>query len=171
MENKVPRLWRQSKIIAILKPGKVYTMPMNYRPISLLCHMYKLYESLTLDRIAPIVKWHLINDQSGFRSGKPCTIQPLNFTQNIEDGYQKGMITGATFVDLSAAYETVNHIIIMQKLCNTTHDNTHVYVECPIEFLYGTEQQAKQMDKSVEWPASLHIRKPTLTSLNILCRS
>ena len=36
-ENMVPRLWRQSMFNAILKP---------YKPISLLCHMYKLNEKL-----------------------------------------------------------------------------------------------------------------------------
>ena len=44
MENKIPTIWRQSKIIAILKPGKDSSIPKNYRPISLLCHTYKLYE-------------------------------------------------------------------------------------------------------------------------------
>ena len=34
--NKIPKIWRQSKIIAILKPGKDSAIPMNYRPISLL---------------------------------------------------------------------------------------------------------------------------------------
>ena len=38
MENKIPTVWRQSKIIAILKPGKDSSIPKNYRPISLLCH-------------------------------------------------------------------------------------------------------------------------------------
>ena len=33
------------------------------------------------------------------------------------------MITGASFVDLSAAYDTVNHRILIQKLYNTTHVN------------------------------------------------
>ena len=37
MENKIPTIWRQSKIIAILKPGKDSSIPKNYRPISLLC--------------------------------------------------------------------------------------------------------------------------------------
>ena len=37
MENKIPTIWRQSKIIAILKPGKDSLIPKNYRPISLLC--------------------------------------------------------------------------------------------------------------------------------------
>ena len=35
MENKIPTIWRQSKIIAILKPGKDSSIPNNYRPISL----------------------------------------------------------------------------------------------------------------------------------------
>ena len=53
MENKIPTIWRQSEIIAILKPGKDSSIPKNYRPISLLCHMYKLYERMILNRIAP----------------------------------------------------------------------------------------------------------------------
>ena len=41
--NKIPKIWRQSKTIAKLKPGKDSAIPKNYRPISLLCHTYKLY--------------------------------------------------------------------------------------------------------------------------------
>ena len=33
------------------------------------------------------------------------------------------MITGAAFVDLSAAYHTLNHRILIQKLYNITQDN------------------------------------------------
>ena len=36
---------------------------------------------------------------------------------------REGMITGAAFVDLSAAYDTVNHRILIQKLYNTTQDS------------------------------------------------
>ena len=120
MENKIPTIWRQSKIIAILKPGKDSSIPKNYRPISLLCHTYKLYERMILNRIAPPIEQHLIKEQAGFRSGKSCTSQLLNLTQHIEDGYEEGMITGTAFVDLSAAYDTVNHILLIQKLYNTT---------------------------------------------------
>ena len=80
-------------IIAILKPGKDSAKPKSYRPISLLCHMYKLYERLILNRIAPSVDRHLIKEQAGFRPGKSCCSQLLNLTQHIEDGYQRGMIT------------------------------------------------------------------------------
>ena len=123
IENKIPKIWRQSKIIAILKPGKDSAIPKNYRPISLLCHTYKLYERLTLNRVSPLLEQHLIKEQAGFRPGKSCTGQLLNLIQHIEDGYQRGMITGATFVDLSAAYDTVSHSILIQKLYNTTQDS------------------------------------------------
>ena len=121
--NKIPKIWRQSKIIAILNPGNDSAISKNYRPISLLCHTYKPYERMILNRIAQVVEQHLIKEQAGFRTGKSCTSQLLNLTQHTEDGYQRGMITGAAFVDLSAAYDTVNHRILIQKLYNITQDS------------------------------------------------
>ena len=78
---------------------------------------------MLLNRIAPVVEQRLIKEQAGFRTGKSCTSQLLNLTQHIEDGYQSGMTTGAAVVDLSAAYDTVNHIILIQKLYNITQDS------------------------------------------------
>ena len=96
--------------------------PKNYRPISFLCHTYKLYERLIINRVSLLLEQHLIKEQVGFRPGKSCTSQLLNLTQHIKDGYQRGMITGAAFVDLSAAYDTVNHRILIQKFYNTAQD-------------------------------------------------
>ncbi|CAH1258394.1 Hypp2004 [Branchiostoma lanceolatum] len=120
--NRIPKIWRKSRVIALLKPGKDPSIPKNYRPISLLCHTYKLFERLILNRIAPLVDELLIPEQAGFRPGKSCTGQLLNLTQYIEDGYEKGLITGAVFVDLSAAYDTVNHRILTKKLFEITKD-------------------------------------------------
>ena len=78
--NKVPKIWRQSKIIAILKPGKDI-------PVSFSCHMYKLYERMILNRIAPVVEQRLIKEQAGVRTGRSCASQLLNLTQHIENGY------------------------------------------------------------------------------------
>ena len=84
-QKKIPTIWRKSKMIAILKPGKGSAIPINYRPISFLCHTYNLYERLILNRIASTIEEHLIKEQVGFRPGKSCTIQLLNLTQHIED--------------------------------------------------------------------------------------
>ena len=110
-ENRIPKVWRQSKIIAILKP------------ISLLCHMHKLYERLILNRIAQSVNRHLIKEQAGYIPGKSCCSQLLNMTQQIEDGYHRDMITGAAFVDLTAAYDTVNHRLLILKRYYFTEDS------------------------------------------------
>ena len=120
---KISKILRQSKIIAILMPGKDSAIPKNYKPISLLCHTYKLYERMILSRIAPVVEQRLIKEQVGFRIGKSSTSQLLNLTQHIEDGCQRGMITGAAFVNLSAAYDIVNHRILIQKLYHITQDS------------------------------------------------
>ena len=123
IDNKIPTIWRQSKIIAILKPGKGSAIPKSYRPISILCHTYKLYERLILNRIASTIEQHLIKAQASFRAGKSCTSQLPNLTQHIEDGYQECKNTGTAFVNLSAAYDTVNHRLLIQKLYNITQDS------------------------------------------------
>lgn len=58
--------------------------------------------------------------QAGFQPGKSTTSQLLNLTQHIEDGFQKGLVTGAIFVDLSAAYDTVNHRLLLKKILELT---------------------------------------------------
>ena len=78
---------------------------------------------MILNRIAPAIEQHIINEQACFRSGKSCTSQLLILTQHIEDGNEEGMITGTAFVDLSAAYDTVNHRLLIHKLYNTTLDS------------------------------------------------
>ena len=52
----------QSKIFSILKPGKDYEMPKNHRPLSLLCHEYKLYKQMIPNREAPVVENRLIKE-------------------------------------------------------------------------------------------------------------
>ena len=41
----------------------------------------------------------LIAEQAGFHPGKSYTGQLLNLTQDIENGFEKGFITGAVFAD------------------------------------------------------------------------
>ena len=81
------------------------------------------YETLIVNRVSQLFEQHIIKEHAGFRPGKSCTSQLLNLTHHIEDGYQIGMITGAACVDLYAAYDTVNHRILIQKLYNTTQDS------------------------------------------------
>jgi len=52
VQLNVPKIWRKAKVLAILKPGKDPAQPKSYWPISLLCHIYKLYERLILNELS-----------------------------------------------------------------------------------------------------------------------
>ena len=64
----------------------------------------------------PLVEEILPDEQAGFRPGR-CTLdQVLNLTQDIEDSFQNKLKTGAIFVDLTAAYDTIWHRGLALKL-------------------------------------------------------
>ena len=85
--KKIPKIWQQANVVALLKPGKDPSVAKSFRPISLLCHTYKLFERLILNRIAEHVDAQFIPEQAVFRPGKSCTSPLLNLTEHIEDGY------------------------------------------------------------------------------------
>lgn len=119
---KIPKSWRKAKIIALLKPGKDPELPGSYRPISLLCHLFKIFERLILMRTQSYVDGKIIPQQGGFRPGRSCTGQVLALTEFIESGFEQKFMTGVAFVDLSAAYDTVNHRKLLTKVYQTTKD-------------------------------------------------
>lgn len=118
----IPKAWRKARVAALLKPGKDPNDPKNFRPVSLLCHTYKILERLILNRIGDFLDQKIIPQQAGFRSGKSCCGQVLNLTQHIEDGFERKQITGVAFVDLTAAYDTVNHRRLLGKVYSITKD-------------------------------------------------
>ena len=114
--HSIRKIWEKAKVIAVEKPGKDLSLAANYRPISLLSVCYKLLERLALQRISPTVEGLLSPDQAGFRKGRSTCDQVAALTNVIENGFQQNLKTGAVFLDLTAAYDTVWHTGILYKL-------------------------------------------------------
>ena len=112
----IPSQWRKTKVVAIPKPGKPLDQPKSYRPISLLCAPYKLFERLILERITPVVETVLPREQAGFRSGRSTADQVTLLTEDIEQGFEAKLKSGVVLVDLTAAYDTVWHRGLASKL-------------------------------------------------------
>ena len=72
VSKKFQKLWRKSKVIAILKPDKDSSIHKGYRPISLLCHTYKLLEHMMMNRLNHITEHTIIKEQTGLSTGKSC---------------------------------------------------------------------------------------------------
>lgn len=112
----LPTEFKETKIIAILKPGKVNDRPESYRPIALISCCLKLLERMIYNRISNKIFEHIPPEQAGFRPGRSCEDQVLALTSFIENGFQKMMKTSAVFIDLTAAYDTVWRDGLMYKL-------------------------------------------------------
>ena len=114
--GKCPRDWKRTIVLAILKPGKPAERADSYRPIALLCCIFKLLERVILMRISPVVDQAIPTEQAGFRPKRDTTEQIVGLTSYIEAGFEEGYKVGAVFVDLSAAYDSVWRDGLLLKL-------------------------------------------------------
>ena len=83
-DTEIPKAMEEVKSDRHPQTRKDSTLPKSYRPISLLCHTYKLFERMILNRLNPLIETMIIDQQAGFRPGKSTTGQLLNLTQHIE---------------------------------------------------------------------------------------
>ncbi|KAL4092463.1 hypothetical protein QTP88_026964 [Uroleucon formosanum] len=121
---KIPNEWHKSKVIAILKPNKAGDNPKNYRPISLLSVVYKVFERLVLNRIINKLESIMPKEQAGFLRGRSCSEQVLAITTHVENGFQQKLKSGAVFLDLSSAYDSVWKNGLLFKLAKVINCKT-----------------------------------------------
>jgi len=88
-KGTLPKLWREAKVVAILKPNKSGDVVNNFRPISLLSVVYKLFERMLLKRIQPLLEKALPVEQAGFRNSRSCCEQMLALITFLENGFQE----------------------------------------------------------------------------------
>ena len=119
---KIPKIWRRALVVAIPKRTKPVGDPKSYRPISLLCVLYKILEKLIYARVEPLIDPLLPKEQVGFRRGKSTVDQVVLLTQNIEDSFEAKKKAGALFVNLTATYDTVWHRGLTCKLLRLRPD-------------------------------------------------
>ena len=77
---------------------------------------YKILERLIYACIEPLINPLLPKEQAGFRCGKSMVDQVVLLIQNIKDSFKAKKKASATFVDLTAAYDTVWHHGLTCKL-------------------------------------------------------
>jgi hypothetical protein len=104
-----PPVWKQAHVLPILKPGKDPTQPSSYRPISLLHTVGKLFEKILLTRVLREVKERglLRDEQFGFRPKRSTTLQLARLVEIVNRNFDERRLTGAVFLDLAKAFDTV----------------------------------------------------------------
>ena len=116
-EGIFPNQFKTSKVTPIFKKGNKQEVK-NYRPISVLPCLSKVLEKLIHDRLIEFITQNqIISDaQHGFQRQKSTTSAVLALTDDILKSFDAKKFTIALFLDLSKAFETVNHNILIEKL-------------------------------------------------------
>ena len=92
----------------------------NYRPISLLPVLSKVLERAVHFQLYNYLQQHKILSpyQCGFRKRHSTEFAALSFSDNIRRNMDQGQLTGAVFIDLRKAFDTVDHAVLLAKLSN-----------------------------------------------------
>ena len=113
-----PKQWKAAKVVMIQKPGKDHTNPKNYRPISLLPAISKIFERILCERLVDFLEENNILNkyQAGYRKGRSTQEHIFRLAQQVYNGFKKRECTFATFLDCEAAFDAVWTNGLMYKL-------------------------------------------------------
>ncbi|XP_060603432.1 angiopoietin-2-like [Ruditapes philippinarum] len=113
-----PTHWKQEIVRPLLKKSGLELQLSNYRPVSNLSFLSKLIEKAALFRLNNHVDTHnlLPKNQSAYRRHHSCETALLRLVNDLLDGMEKQEVTALIAIDLSAAFDTVDHDILLDVL-------------------------------------------------------
>ena len=90
----------------------------NYRPISLLSNLNKIFEKLMYKRVYKFLSLHhsFFEMQFGFRERHSTSHALISLTETIRQALDKSKFACGIFIDLKKAFDTVDHNILLSKL-------------------------------------------------------
>ena len=90
----------------------------NYRPVSILCALSKVFERVIYERLL-----HFLNEfnilykfQFGFRKDCSTDMTLITLMDKLTTALENGEFTIGIFLDFSRAFDTINHQILLAKL-------------------------------------------------------
>jgi hypothetical protein len=118
-EKRAPEQWKIARILPLHKRGRKEEIA-NYRPISNLCSLSKVYERLILMRVEEICEIEGVgitgDSQYGFKKNCGTETACLEIQSKIAAICDEGKCAAMSSLDLSAAFDVVNRPLLMRRL-------------------------------------------------------
>ena len=101
-----------------ISKGKDKSDVCNYRPISLLSCISKIFEKIVTFRMRTFISENnlLSPKQHGFRPGFSTSSAVIRLSDYIYESMNEGKFAAGLFIDLSKAFDYIDHKILLQKL-------------------------------------------------------
>ena len=112
-----PERLKIAKVIPLHKKDDPYIFD-NYRPISLLTSVSKVFEKVVFQQVYDYFHTNklLYKSQYGFRADHSTELASLELCDRILRYLDEGKIPITIFLDLSKAFDTLDHGILLDKL-------------------------------------------------------
>ena len=115
--GQFPDIMKLANVVPLYKSGKKY-IPTNYRPISLLITMSEVLEKIMYSRTYTFLNetGQLYCGQYGFRKNHSCEHAVQELVDNALKGMERKEYTIAIYLDLSKAFDTLEHDVLLKKM-------------------------------------------------------
>jgi len=112
-----PQKLKIAKVIPVYKREDERLLT-NYRPISLLPSISKVFEKIIFNQLHTHFKYKQLyfSSQYGFRELHSTELATLEIADKITFEMDKGKLPISIFIDLSKAFDTIDHKILLHKL-------------------------------------------------------
>ena len=116
-ERAFSKCLKIAKVIPLIKKCNKRE-PENYRPISSLSSISKVFEKLLQSRMIKFCEKNSIfsGNQNGFQSKRSCIDAIVSITEFIRREIDRKSLGQASFIDLQKAFDTLDHKILFQKM-------------------------------------------------------
>ena len=105
--RELPQEWKTLIIVPVPKSGDL-TKPDNYRGISLISLVMKLYNRMIMNRLRPALDPLLRITQNGFRQKRTTVGQIVALRRLLEGAKAKNLSCVLTFIDFRKAFDTIH---------------------------------------------------------------
>jgi hypothetical protein len=115
--GKIPLEWKLANVTPVHKGGRSVEVG-NFRPISILPVVSKVFERIIHQQLYDYLQKHSILHpvQSGFRPNHTTQDVLVGMVDVWRKALDENKLVGAVMIDLSKAFDSVNHTILLKKL-------------------------------------------------------
>ena len=156
VRNKIfPKNLKVADITPIFKKEDS-TLAKNYRPVSVLPVISKIFERIMQKQISDYIDKNLSQYLCGYRKGLHIQYALLALIEKWKESLDKKGYAGAILMDLSKAFDTINHELLIAKLYAYGFDKNALTLV--LNYLSNRWQRTKINASFSSWSGKVYLR-------------